>query len=38
MLSVNWLTVITVILNLYKHADPLCSFPSFCRIPDAFWE
>jgi len=23
----------TVFLNLYKHAEPLCSFPSFCRTP-----
>jgi len=22
-----------VVLKLYKHADPLCSFPSFCRTP-----
>ena len=22
-----------VVLNLYKHAEPLCSFPRFCQTP-----
>jgi len=22
-----------VVLNIYKYAEPLCSFPSFCRTP-----
>jgi len=23
----------TVVLKLYKHTKPLCSFPSFCQTP-----